>query len=495
MSSAPTRKSAALSSATATRPQGSNPLLSPWIWGPLFTVGFYLAIPRLPLQSESLNRLFCGHWISYAETGLFFFGLAILINRTIGLIHERRSLNMIVIDGASLEGIESPVDRARALHLAASDIPAGIGGTKLMVRIREMCEYVVRRGSGAAVEDHLRYLADLAIERMAASFALVRTLIGAIPALGLIGTVLATAVALQSIDPSDQQASLSAILSGLGRVFDPIALGLGLSLILIFGKHLVERGASHVLARVEQFGIDELAPRLCSDATDIAPPPLAAAETEAAAKLVERTDSLINWQMKLWQEALEGLRNGWLETVRRQQAEFAKALEQGMSATLTNHSQQLEEARADFLKSFRAVGLELTRVTAGLQQMGEEHQNLFHREVSQVWETMQAQIASSRGEHQEHLARSVGLLEKAVHGWQEDLAKATAAMTAQLHELQRHGELLHSVSGHEEELVRLQTTLTHNLQSVRAMEKFEESIHSLNAAVHLLTMRTKAHAA
>jgi biopolymer transport protein ExbB/TolQ len=461
----------------------------------VLTLGFYAALSRLPIHYEPLARLFCGHWIAYAETGLFFFGVATLVSRTIGLLHERQSLNTIVIDGASLEGIDSPLDRARALRLAASDVPAAIGGTKLIARIREACDYVVRRRSGAAVEDHLRYLADLAIENLTASFALVRTLIGTIPALGLLGTILATALSLQKIDTLARETSLAEVLAGLGGVFDPVALGLGLSLLLVFGKLLVERGESRVLALVEQFGVDELAPCLRSDAAADAPPPLAAAETEAAAKLVERTDALINWQMKLWQEALEGLRNGWLETVQRQQAEFAKALEQGMTASLTNHSQQLDQAREDFLKAFRAVGLELTRVTAGLQQMGEEHQSLFHEQVSQVWETMQSQIASSRGEHHEQLSRSVAQLEKVVHGWQDDLAKATAAMTAQLHELQRHGELLHNVSGHEEDLIRLQTTLTHNLQSVRAMEKFDESIHSLNAAVHLLTMRTKAHAA
>jgi hypothetical protein len=431
--------------------------------------------------------------MAYAETGLFFFGVATLIRRTISLISERQSLKTIVIDGASLEGIDSPLERARALHLAASSVPAGIGGSKLLARIREVCDYVVRRGSGAAVEEHLRYLADLAVENLTLSFAPLRTLVGTISALGLLGTILATALALQNVGNVTGETSLAEVLAGLGRVFDPLALGLGLSLLLVFGKLLVERGESRVLARVEQFGVNELAPCLCSDAD--APPPLAAAETEAAAKLVQQTDALINWQMKLWQEALEGLRNGWLETVERQQAEFARALEQGMTASLTNHSQQLDQAREDFLKSFRAVGLELTRVTAGLQQMGEEHQSLFHRQVSQVWETMQAQIAASRGEHHEQLSRSVAQLEKVVHGWQDDLAKATAAMTAQLHELQRHGELLHNVSGHEEDLIRLQTTLTHNLQSVRAMEKFEESIHSLNAAVHLLTMRTKAHAA
>jgi hypothetical protein len=87
------------------------------------------------------------------------------------------------------------------------------------------------------------------------------------------------------------------------------------------------------------------------------------------------------------------------------------------------------------------------------------------------------------------------VIEGAVRGWQEELARTTAAVTAQIHELQRQSELLHHVAGQDDELVRLQTTLTHNLQSVRAMEAFEESIHSLNAAVHLLTMRTKAHAA
>jgi hypothetical protein len=166
-----------------------------------------------------------------------------------------------------------------------------------------------------------------------------------------------------------------------------------------------------------------------------------------------------------------------------------------MVASLASHSQQLEEARDDFLKAFRAVGLELTRVTAGLQQMGEEHQDLFQKEVAQAWQAMQTQMAAARGEHHDQMAGSVALLETAVRGWHDDLATASTAMTAQLQELRRNGELLQNVTGQEEELVRLQTTLTHNLQSVRAMEAFEQSIHSLSAAVHLLTMRTKAHAA
>jgi hypothetical protein len=379
------------------------------------------------------------------------------------------------------------------LYTAATSVPAGLRGTKLIVRIREMCEYVGRRRTGAAVEGHLRYLADLAVEDLTASYALVRTLAWTVPVVGLFGTLLGLTLALHAAGGGDLKGA--ATVAGLDTALGPVVVGLGISVTLVFGKLLVERSESRILARIEEFGIDQLAPCLSADGPFGSDSPLASAEREAADKLLETTESLISVQTNLWQEAVENLRNRWVETVRQQQAQFATALEQGMAASLASHSQQLAEAREDFLKCFRAVGLELSRVTAGLQQMGEEHQSLFHKEVHEVWQAMQAKIESSRGEHHEHLARSVALLENAVRGWQDDLAKATAAMTAQLHELHRHGEVLQNITGGEEELVRLQSALTHNLQSVRAMEKFEESIHSLNAAVHLLTMRTKAHAA
>jgi hypothetical protein len=41
------------------------------------------------------------------------------------------------------------------------------------------------------------------------------------------------------------------------------------------------------------------------------------------------------------------------------------------------------------------------------------------------------------------------------------------------------------------ELQQLQSTLTRNLQSVRALDAFEETIQSLTVAIHLLTSRSK----
>ena len=469
--------------------------ISPWLWGPLLTAGFYVAIPFLPEYSELVKRLFCSHPIVYAQTGLFFVGVAILIRKAIALVQEHRSLKVIAIDVASLEGIKSPEDRARSLFSATANVPAGIRHTSLVVRIRATCAYVSRRGHAALVEDHLRYLADLAMERLESSHAAMRTIVWTVPVVGVLATVVAISTAFQGVPVDRADAPISAALAGLGSAFDPTALGLAMSVVLVFGKLLIEPRERQMLARVEQFGIDELAPCFNLDPSAGAGHPLAAAESDAAARLIERTETLINWQTGLWQEALEGVRGRWVETAKTQEVQFAAALQQGMAAGLSSHSQQLQEAREEFLKGFRAVGMELSRVTAGLQQMGEEHQNLFHQEVAQMWQAIETRMASARGEYQEQTARSVALLDSAVRGWHEDLARVTTALTSQIQELLRQRELLHDVAGHEEELVRLQTTLTHNLQSVRAMEAFEESIHSLNAAVHLLTMRTKAHAA
>jgi hypothetical protein len=127
--------------------------------------------------------------------------------------------------------------------------------------------------------------------------------------------------------------------------------------------------------------------------------------------------------------------------------------------------------------------------------MGEENQALFLKQVTEIWKALQTEMAADRDQRQGQIERSLESFEQAASAWHADLAATTAVLTAQLTELQQNREVLHGIAGQEEELIRLQGTLTHNLQSVRAVEAFEESIHSLNAAVHMLTIRAKAHAA
>ena len=495
MSSATTGNSATLGhSRSPTRSTGEF-FLSPWFCGPVLTVGFYLLLSQLPQQGEFVKRYFESHWILYAETSLFFVGLAVLLRKAMGLVLDHRALNLILIDADSLEGIETPRDRALELLSATASVPAAVRRSSVGHRIQDACAYVAGSGPDAALEDHLRYLADLAVETLSGSFALVRTITRGVPLLGLLGLVLGIAGAVHAVNPQDLDASMPAVVEGFGAALDPLALALALAFVLMFATFLVERGESQVLAQVEQFGISQLAPCFNLSQAAGAASPLGAAEAQAAEKLIDRTETLINWQTGLWQEALETLRNRWIETTQAQQSQFAAVLQQGMTATLSGHAQQLDEARAEFLKGFRAVGLELARVTAGLQQMGEEHQGLFHTQVTEIWQAMQTEMAADRQDHEARMERTIALFERAAQGWHEDLSRSTDAITSQLQEIQQKSEILRGIAEQEEELVRLQSALTHNLQSVRAVEAFEESIHSLNAAVHMLTIRAKAHAA
>src|SRR6185437_12750010 len=88
MSAVPTRKSDSPADTGSDDTPGKDIVLSRWIWGPLLTVSFYLALPYLGEQ-KLLTAIFRGQPIQYFVTWLFFLGLAILLRKAIALVHER----------------------------------------------------------------------------------------------------------------------------------------------------------------------------------------------------------------------------------------------------------------------------------------------------------------------------------------------------------------------------------------------------------------------
>jgi hypothetical protein len=57
--------------------------------------------------------------------------------------------------------------------------------------------------------------------------------------------------------------------------------------------------------------------------------------------------------------------------------------------------------------------------------------------------------------------------------------------------MQKQGEILLCVVEQEEHLARVQELLAENIATVASADTLEETLHSLNAAVHLLTARTR----
>lgn len=468
-------------------------LFSPWILGTALTVGFYALIPHLPLQREFVTRYFCGHWIEYATTGLFFLGIAILGRKSMSLRNEAAALKLDLGGVTQFSPQASTVERARLLLEGAGRLPRRLRRSVIVERIHDVCEYVLGRGASDTLEDHLKYLADLAADRLHSSYALVRTVTWAIPILGFLGTVIGITMAIANVTPEQLESSLGEVTAGLAVAFDTTALSLTLSMLLVFSTFLIERCEQSILGDAEQFGITRLAhcfPQIAERSG-----PLATAEAQAAEQLLQRTEALITWQTGLWQSGLENLRGRWLETADQQQLQFAAALQQGMAHTLTDHAQQLNEVRAEFLNGFRAASQEMSQVAAGLKQAAQMQTESFGQQVEELWSHMHAEATQMRNEQRTQSEQSIQLLTGAIETWHSDLTSATQAIAGQLQELQRQGEMLAALTEQESQLVRLQSTLQENLQAVRAVEAFEETMHSLNAAVHLLTVRTRAHAA
>lgn len=468
-------------------------LQSPLLWGGALTFGFYQLIPVLPVQRELAERYFCSHPLEYATAALFFVGMALLGLKGIAVLRERSTDTERVLDDPDYFDSRDAVERATQIGQRLEMLSTKVGRTQIAGRVRDVCAYVRGRQSSEGLEEHLKYLAELASERLGQSFALVRTITWAVPIIGFLGTVIGITIAIANVTPEQLESSLVDVTGGLAVAFDTTALALALSLVLVFASYLIERSEQQILSDVEEFGIKRITPLFPDEPT--ASGALASVEAEAAQQLLDKTQSLIEWQTQLWQESIESIRGRWNESLEQQKHEFDDAIRQGMQMTLIDHSHQLSEMRGEFLQAFREAASELSGGLSAGFEVQQGLQESLSDQLEQLWQKIHTDIAQ-RGDDAKTMTE--GLLESVsqrVDGWQSQLQQATEAGSGQLEELRQQREMLLEMGRQEDQLVRLQARLSENLEAVRSAETFEQTVHTLNAAVHLLTVRMNPKAA
>ncbi len=462
---------------------------SPLLWGLAVTVAFYAGMPWIPYDQAFLTRYFAGHWIEYATMGLFVIGAAILIKKAWHLLAERRVFDAVpqplAIPDAPLEQnlsrLEATLDRLT--------IPQR--RTWLARRLVDVAEYLRGKSAVHTLDDHLRYLAELAAESQHGSYALIRTLTWAIPILGFLGTVIGITMAIANITPDQLESALGEVTGGLAVAFDTTALSLALSMVLVFMTYVVEKWEGGVLSDVEQFGIRQLS-IVFNEIEETSP--ILDAERAAAGELLERSRELISEQTRVWRESLDTLRTSWVEVAQRQQGEFAGTLRQGMAATLADHARQLGDTRHELVAAIRETTLELREVADTVASSQSASQQAFAGQVDVFWNRTQRELVGLNETLRQQSLSVVGSVEQAVEKWHQDLADATAAIRDQLTALTQQGVLLGQIVEDERQLIKLQEVMHENLKVVGASETLEETLHGLSAAVHLLTMRSR-HAA
>jgi biopolymer transport protein ExbB/TolQ len=340
---------------------------SPLLWGGALTLGFYQILPTVPGFEASLDTLFCGHWLAYATTSLFWVGMAALGAKAIGLPRERTATE----PGLRVESVPgSPAATAEQLSGTLDRLPENHSDTIAISRLRAIAAFVRGRKSTEGLDGHLSYLAEFAGEQLHNSYALVRTITWAVPILGFLGTVVGITTAIQNLDPAKLDTSFGQVSMGLGVAFGTTALALGLSLVLVFGTYLIEKLERSVLADVEMLAL--------KTTTDLFPPepttgnPFIEAQGESARRLLEQSDALIARQVAMWEQSLETLRDRWNQTLQSQQTRLEESLSSAAEQTLTGQTESLRQqsqAQAHVARLLAEIGAGQDRLTAAQERV------------------------------------------------------------------------------------------------------------------------------
>ena len=273
--------------------------------GGLFAVGFYGAVAVMPEQWSFFQRYFCSHPLEYVTTALFFVAMGTLLLKFVQHGGERgqfqSGIARAVADptsGVEHTGLARKIDELEPVHQR----------TWLMRRLSDACAFTRSRGTSAGLEEHLKYLGELASDQLHRSYAFVRTITWAVPILGFLGTVIGITMAIANVTPEQLDSSLGEVTGGLAVAFDTTALALGLSIVMVFASFLVERSEQQLLADVEDFSVRHLPRIFGTDSSDAAAMGI---EPATAQILANALNTVVDRQTAMWEEQLGEMRIRW----------------------------------------------------------------------------------------------------------------------------------------------------------------------------------------
>jgi len=389
----------------------------------------------LDADSQKLIERYLHHPVEKVEFIMFCAAVAVLGAKWLGSIRQNAGLKAEIVP----EWDGKPVAPAQAAVLLKTheDTLASWSGTWIGRRYRAILEFVKSRGSANELDDHMHTLADADALSLESSYSLTRFITWAIPILGFLGTVLGITDAITGVD--DKLENVASLTDGLGLALDATALGLGLTMVLMFISFLVERSEQRILELVDVTAEEDLGHRFLRTAADHAP--LLSAVESSSRHMFDTAESLVRRQSELWSKSLEHIAGTGRDSAKEQHKHLVASLETAIGGALAKHAQRLSELEGQLLTRQEKMLGAMTQLADVLQVTGQKHQ----------------------------------------HGL-ADVTKSLTLQTTALASLQQGGA----------ELSRLQETLAQNLSALAGAGAFEEAVQSLTAAIHLLTTRVQA---
>jgi hypothetical protein len=409
--------------------------------------GFYWAVDRyVPADGATgslLIRYCCAHPIEYVEVWMFFWGLSALAAKWLHLMWQRSALRRAGKPDWAIawDGKPAAVGDAQRLLKKLLALPWRLRHSLVGQRLLGGLDFVASRGSTDGLDEHLRNQADADADAMDVSHSLLRFITWAIPILGFLGTVLGITEAIANVSPDEMNTSIASVTSGLALAFDATALALAFALCLMFLTSLADRGEQGLLSAIDRIVEQQLAhrfERMGSEKNEFV-----GALKQNTQVLLQSTEKLIERQAELWRKSLSEMRSQQEKADEEQRGRFTAALSQMMEQTMEAHQQRL---------------IQLERQAAEHSRRMAEHVEKQTRDTAQHFDTLGRAIQS-----------------------------LTAGLERQASRLAEQVNTLRQLLETEGQLAGLQETLNANLQGLVHAGTLDQAVHSLTAAIHLLT--------
>ncbi len=297
-------------------------LVVPVCLGLTLYIGMLAMIRHGWLANETALRYLTGHPVSKVTVAMFLIGGSSLLLIAINVFAQftsERDLRFVPLnddDSSGASGSKSDdAQTAVALGQQLLDLPSSIQSHYLWQRLTNSLLYVYRSGSAAGVDEEVKYLAELDLDRQQQRYSLARILIWATPMLGFLGTVLGISQALGGISvgpENDFQAMMNGLQGSLYVAFDTTALALTLSMVLMFVQFLVDRFETQLLALVDQRARSEISSQF--DAATTATNSGDSVE-RLGQHLLTATREMTVAQTEIWKKTIRSAEQAWASSL------------------------------------------------------------------------------------------------------------------------------------------------------------------------------------
>ncbi len=395
------------------------------ILGMAGTVGFYAVMLQPSMHGSLLQRYTTEHPVDYVIVGMFIWGVIDLMLKTCAFPREMLALRETWLPSRS--GRE-PLSRAAELLQGVRQRSPWLTESRLGRRVTAALDYVVENGSVEEYREHLQYLSTQGQDDTYTRYTLARFVIAVTPILGFLGTVVHFGTALSGISFDDMANRLPEVVSEMGEAFNTTTVALAAAMTMMFGLFLCERLESGIDAAIDRYLERELLHRFEIKHENLTPflNILQHANDEALRVFAATLDR----QVATWTQSFDTLLDRFDQRQQQESAAWSTALE-----LLEKRHESLEG------RSENRHGQLLTQIESRQSQ-----------QLAVIQKTLES-IAALRDDFR-------------------DVGKTFAGMTAD-----------------EGKLVELQHVLTENIRLLHETQQFDEALHGLTAAIHLLTKR------